>query len=273
MVPPVYSSLHAQLEVNLGALEARLAQEYTGAKGPTIFSSELMTAHSGGAASIGNAGHNYAISLEADRVKAMGCTAVSLTIGVGDIASPWVAQAECDSRIAAYRAVIDNLKRKGLKVIIQTVLGSANAAHTVAQSIGLPVYVTARANVAKMIAREFTPDYLFLGNEPDMEALATGYPFRDLNTVLWVYNYIIQQVAHRQRDRATRRWHRHVATGPLRMGHRIQPVAIADGRFPHLPAEQRSACTHIRAGRHCSYCTGRSHRSAVLDVQSIRQLN
>ena len=56
------------------------------------------------------------------------------------------------------------------------------------------MYVTARANVAKMIAREFTPDYLFLGNEPDMEALATGYPFRDLNTVLWVYNYIIQQV-------------------------------------------------------------------------------
>lgn len=184
-VPPEFRGLGDELAASLQAFERKLDVRGERHRRPVLWSAELLGANAHRGPQLLKRGQYEGVLLHADRLKAMGLRAVTLSISFPMLYRPFHRDdAEYQAYLDFYRRLVKDVRSRGLRVIVESHAlfskgGFADAGLDVAgfyRRLSFPEYQRGRLAVVRTVARELHPDYLSIVSEPDTEADQTGQP-------------------------------------------------------------------------------------------------
>lgn len=194
-VPPVYQDLYTEMQGAINSFNTATLALWDGSKPPVTFSAHLLTANSNSGPSILTPGNYTSFLHEMDGLKALGVTAVVVNIDYPILDPGFDAfGGQAAAYLGFYQSVANDIHARGLKMIVETgaiftdpVFSPLNAAAYYG-TLTFPTYSAGRAAQAALIASAINPDYLNVVEEPDTEALQTG--FTDVYTLTGSLNLL-----------------------------------------------------------------------------------
>jgi hypothetical protein len=166
------------LSKSLDSYHEKLAADWDGETGDTIFGAELIVAN-------GNRGEKLllphamqSVRLNLDRLQEMGVGGVSVQIS-DPLLRPDYPRSE--EYLAYFREVAEEVQGRGLKLIVGAGPVFPDPQYSQVQfdwsNMSLEEYFQMRKDQLVLIAREVQPDYLSIGNEPGTQMMLTGLSF------------------------------------------------------------------------------------------------
>ncbi|MEO8661518.1 MAG: hypothetical protein ABI693_23820 [Bryobacteraceae bacterium] len=180
-VPAGYQDMYSAMQASITTFAHTIPPSVPGTRPAVAFSAHVGSANSALGTRLLESGHMTGVNLELDGFKAIGNSAISLSIDYPTLDStfdPFGGHAA--EYLNFYKSVIAGARARGLKVIIETgPLFSDPILSNVAvlpfyQTLSLDGYKAGRAAHAVLIAQQLAPDYLSVIQEPDTEASQTG---------------------------------------------------------------------------------------------------
>jgi hypothetical protein len=186
-VPTTYQSLYTSLTTPINAFGAEVNAGWNkSTTGPVEFAAELFTANSENGSQMLNATYMaQAVIPELNELKAMGVKAVYVAIDFPVLYGGYYTYentAGYSAYWSFYGQVTTAIRARGLKMIVETNalltssgFGSNWNAGPYFASLTQTQYQTGRATQAAAIAANLKPDFLSVLNEPDTEAVQSGF--------------------------------------------------------------------------------------------------
>lgn len=176
----MWRDLYVELQATLDRYEDRLDRTPSSGPANVLYSAELNVADSHRGRALLDA-DLIGIAAHLDGITELGVRAVTVNISL-PILHPAYHQfaAEYQAFLDFYRGIAALLRQRNLQMIVKTQAITTSPDPRVDafyRAIGSPgAYTWARAEVARTIAREISPDVISLQMEPDTEAWVTGQP-------------------------------------------------------------------------------------------------
>lgn len=186
--PAEYHDLYTALDARLSAFEQQVSAGWNGQRGDTLFSAELLYANANLGVQLLAPQVRDMAALELDRLKALGTTAVTVPFNFPILYQPFYefnGNAADYARILAFhRWLADEIRKRGLKMVADGGVmfpgyysrGSGFNLSGYYRTLNASGLTAARAESLVTVAREFKPDFINIGSEPDTEAMLTGIP-------------------------------------------------------------------------------------------------
>ncbi len=184
-VPAKFRDLYQGLDRKLDEFDLYLATHAPSANSPVIFGASLLTANSHRGALLLKPEAYEGALLELSRLESLGARAIVLSVSFPILDRNFYAdQAQWQGILDFYKRISSEIRRRGLKLIVKTgvMFSKGNFAEQELQvrnfyrHLKLTDYYNGRRDMAIILAKELSPDYLSLGSEPDTEAEQTGKP-------------------------------------------------------------------------------------------------
>jgi len=181
--PGSYAAVCAELDRHLSSFEATLGPPGKVADTPVAFSTELLSANANrGLGRLLSPRTMPAVRRELDGLSKVGVQAVTIAVGFPILYRSFHHNPADFQRILDfYKRVMAEVRRRGLKVVIETSVmfpGHATDLPLNEYYAGLSEaqLVSGRAQAAQTIAQELAPDWLNLGSEPDTQSALLRMP-------------------------------------------------------------------------------------------------
>ena len=196
--PAEFSDLYNELYQDINTFRSRVDQSWNGVRHPVAFSANLLSANSELGPALLAPNYRTAVNQELDGLKALGVTAVLLDIDFPMLYRPFHAPGEYDQFLSFYINTANDIRARGLKVIVKTSTIYTHTGYTnwnlipFYASLTKNQYIHGRMDVARTLAVALRPDYLSVVQEPDTESGQAGQA--DIGTVAGstaMLNYII----------------------------------------------------------------------------------
>jgi len=182
--PPAFSTTCTELEGYLTSFASTLSTEWDGAPSPVAFSTELLAADANrGLKVLLDPSTFDAVVTELNALDLVGLQSVTVAVGFPILYQPFY-QYNNDPQdytqvLSLYQNVIAELRRRGLRVVIETsVLFPSHATDLPLSAyyatLSADQITAGRAVVAQTIAQQLQPDWLNLGSEPDTQSALLG---------------------------------------------------------------------------------------------------
>ncbi|MFQ5739265.1 MAG: fibronectin type III domain-containing protein [Acidobacteriota bacterium] len=214
-VPPEFQDLYDELEGAVDAFKSRLDSQWDGTLHSVAFSTQLMGASSSKGTALLSPDSEFAVSLELERLSALGMHAVTFHLDFPLLFLPYheayldpalSSQDSYQQTLDFYKWVAAQVRAKGLKLVVEnTVLPQESSSsdwptsNFYAQLQGdFDAYKEARSEVAGTIAVELRPDYLVVASEPDTEASRTGQPLDTVSNQTDLVNDILAALSSQE---------------------------------------------------------------------------
>jgi hypothetical protein len=173
-VPATFQPLYDELETRLNAAKAEFAARPTAGEEPSLVL-ELLVANGNRGEELLRAGTVETARLFLDRFKELGASGVAIQIVYPLLDKDYPRSSEY---LAFYRSVADDVRKRGLKLIIATgapFSGTEFSSLRIDYSGKTPQgYLQERLAQAAVIAHQLRPDYLCLSEEQSTERMLTG---------------------------------------------------------------------------------------------------
>jgi uncharacterized protein (TIGR03437 family) len=189
-VPSAYTSLYQLVESNVSAfaalIPAQSASQPTSTPTSTMMSGDLLFANGNSGLKLLTAARQQDIQEELARLKSLGLTAVTVTMGFPLMNEDFYTfngdPQDFQSMLAVYRNLEKSIHQTGMKMIVESAVlfpgyFSANSGFNLTSyyaSLSDADFVAARAQNVLTIAQQIGPDYINLNSEPDTDLQLTG---------------------------------------------------------------------------------------------------
>ena len=172
-VPSKYRALYYELERSLDEFSSTLKE--TGEHN-VVFSADLMPADSHRQEVLLKPKTIAGVRLYLDRLQQLGSQAVKITISYPILSRD---DRHREDYLAFYREVVREVRKRGMKVFIMTVVLVTDPTagvekHQALADLTWEEYAEGRRETARTIAKELKPDYLTITNEATTQTIATG---------------------------------------------------------------------------------------------------
>ncbi len=182
-VPSEYQAIYSLINSQLTTFDTQVRAGWNGTPYPYLTAPQLLAASSDQYTNLLITGY-YNLSVEPELVslQALGAQAVTIHIDMPTLYQPFYATNPTlyQQFVSFYQQVVQDVHSRGMKVIVETTVGSSLTGNLVSDyeayyaSLTWPEYVQARAQTALNVAQLIQPDYLTLITEPDSEAINSG---------------------------------------------------------------------------------------------------
>jgi hypothetical protein len=204
--PADFAATCQEIQAHLKHFDALVNSGWKGTRSPVAFATELLAANDNrGLHALLRPNTINAVRGELRGFAKVGVQAVTMAVGFPILYKPFYEfnkdPQDYDAVLSFYKSVMAELRKRGLKVVIE----SSVMFPTFARDVPLAQYyatlsesqiIAGRAQVAETVARELKPDWLNLGSEPDTQAallrMRSGYPPRQ-------YGEMIAAIVHQLR--------------------------------------------------------------------------
>jgi len=182
-VPSEYQAIYSLINTQLTTFDSQVRAGWNGAPYSYMTSPQLLTASSDQYTNLLTTDY-YTLSVEPELVslQALGVQGVTIHIDMPILYQPFYASnpALYQQFVSFYQQVVQDVHSRGMKLIVETTIGSALTGNLVSdyeayyESLTWPEYMVARSQTALNIAQLIQPDYLTVLTEPDSEAINSG---------------------------------------------------------------------------------------------------
>jgi len=182
-VPEKFRDLYQGLDRKLDEFDLYLATHAPARNSPVIFSAGLMTANSHRGLQLLKPEAYEGTLLELSRLQELGVKAVALSIAFPILDRGFYTDpAQWQGILDFYKRISGEIHKRGLKLIVKTGAMFSKGGFSDQElqvrnfyrHLKLNGYLDGRRDMAVLLARELSPDYLSVATEPDTEAEQSG---------------------------------------------------------------------------------------------------
>lgn len=180
-IPPAYQDLYDALDSKTEEFDTTIASQWNGSYYPVAFSSLLSSATSHRGQELLNPSVYWGVSLQLNRLEALGLKAITVSIGFPLLDSNFTTDpGDFQGYIDFYRTLADDIRSLGLKLIVENGIlfpeWTDLPIGPYYQNLTEDEYRKGRLRHIETVAREIQPDFMTIGSEPDTEEMITGQP-------------------------------------------------------------------------------------------------
>ena len=184
-VPSDYTSLYQLVQSNVSAFAALIPAQSASQPTSTLMSGDLQFANGNSGLKLLTASRQQNIQEELARLKSLGLTAVTVTMGFPLLDQDFYTfngdPQDFQSMLTVYQNLQKSIHQSGMKMIVETAVlfpgyFSANSGFNLTgyyASLSGTNFVAARAKNVLTIAQQVGPDYINLNSEPDTDLQLT----------------------------------------------------------------------------------------------------
>jgi len=185
-VPGDYTSLYQLVQSNISAFAALIPAQSASQPTSTLMSGDLLYANGNSGLKLLSAARQQDIQEELARLKSLGLTAVTVTMGLPLMNEDFYTfngdPQDFQSMVTVYQNLQKSIHQSGMKMIVESAVlfpgyFSANSGFNLTgyyASLSDTDFVAARAKNVLTIAQQVGPDYINLNSEPDTDLQLTG---------------------------------------------------------------------------------------------------
>jgi uncharacterized protein (TIGR03437 family) len=185
-VPSDYTSLYQLVESNISAFAAMIPAQSASQPSSALMSGDFQFANGNSGLKLLTASRQQNIQEELARLKSLGLTAVTVTMGLPLMNQDFYTYngdpQDFQSMLTVYQNLEKSIHQSGMKMIVESAVlfpgyFSANSGFNLTgyyASLSDSDFVAARAKNVLTIAQQIGPDYINLNSEPDTDLQLTG---------------------------------------------------------------------------------------------------
>jgi len=185
-VPSEYTSLYQLVQSNISTFAAMIPAQSTLQSTSALMSGDLQFANGNTGLKILTTGRPQEIQQELARLKSLGLTAVTVTMGLPLMNQDFYTfngdPQDFQSMLAVYQTLQKSIHQNGMKMIVESAVlfpgyFSASSGFNLTgyyASLSDTDFVAARVKNVLTIAQQIGPDYINLNSEPDTDLQLTG---------------------------------------------------------------------------------------------------